>query len=67
MNYQKDREVFNIGGFRGIDTENPQDKVATFRATSGKNFQIDANSLKTRPALINDVVYAVDGNIVGIF
>ncbi|HPW95866.1 MAG TPA: hypothetical protein PK557_02705, partial [Paludibacteraceae bacterium] len=67
MSYQKDREIFNIGGFRGLDTENPKDKVAPFRATNGKNFQIDSNALKTRPGLINDKVYNVDGNIVGMF
>ena len=67
MSYQKDREIFNIGGFRGLDTENPKDKVASFRATNGKNFQIDSNALKTRPGLINDKVYNVDGNIIGMF
>ena len=60
-------KFFNIGGFRGLDTENPKDKVESFRATNGKNFQIDSNSLKTRPGLINDKVYNVDGNIIGMF
>ncbi len=65
--YHKERKIFNIGGFRGLDTENKPDKVEPFRATSGKNFIIENDSLKTRPSLVNEKIYPVDGNIIGSF
>lgn len=65
--YHKERKIFNIGGFRGLDTENKPDKVEPFRATSGKNFIIENESLKTRPSLVNEKIYSVDGNILGSF
>lgn len=65
--YHKERKIFNIGGFRGLDTENKPDKVEPFRATSGKNFIIENDSLKTRPSLVNEKIYSVDGNIIGSF
>jgi hypothetical protein len=47
----KDRKVFSISKFRGLDKENKLLKVASFRATNGKNFIIDSSTLKTRPAI----------------
>lgn len=46
----KDRKVFGLKGFRGLDTENKPLKVAPFRAVDGKNFIIDSETLKTRPS-----------------
>ena len=50
MAQQKQREIFNIGGFRGLDTENSLDTVEKYRAVDGYNFQIASNKLKTRPS-----------------
>lgn len=68
MAQQKQREIFNIGGFRGLDTENSLDKVEKFRAVDGYNFQIEANKLKTRPGLVNDKHFIIGDNrhIVGV-
>lgn len=46
----KDRKIFGLRNFRGMDTENKPLKVAPFRAVDGKNFIIDSETLKTRPA-----------------
>jgi hypothetical protein len=46
----KDRKIFSLQQFRGLDKENKPLKVAPFRATDGYNFIIDSNVLKTRPA-----------------
>jgi hypothetical protein len=53
---QKQRRVFAISNFRGIDKENKPLKVQPFRATDGKNFIIDSNTLKTRPSFEMDTV-----------
>lgn len=47
----KDRKVFSLSQFRGLDKENKPIKVAPFRATDGYNFMIDSGTLKTRPAI----------------
>lgn len=46
----KDRKVYGLVNFRGLDKENKPLKVAPFRASDGKNFIIDSETLKTRPA-----------------
>lgn len=51
---QKQRRVFAVSGFRGLDKENKPLKVQPFRATDGKNFIIDSNTLKTRPSFEMD-------------
>ena len=61
---QKQRRVFAISNFRGIDKENKPLKVQPFRATDGKNFIIDSNTLKTRPSFEMDTepsFYLADG------
>lgn len=47
----KERKVFALKDFRGLDKENKLLKVAPFRAADGYNFLIDSNTLKTRPSL----------------
>lgn len=49
----KERKVFEIGNFRGIDKESKPLKVASFRASDGYNFIIDSETLKTRPAFVS--------------
>jgi hypothetical protein len=46
----KERKIFPINNFRGLDKENKPLKVAPYRASDGKNFVIDSKTLKTRPA-----------------
>lgn len=45
----KERKVFSIDKFRGLDTENKPLKTAPYRASSGENFMLDSDALKTRP------------------
>jgi len=47
----KDRKIYALNNFRGLDKENKPLKVASFRATEGKNFVIDSKTLKTRQAV----------------
>jgi len=47
----KEKKVFSINNFRGLDKENKLLKVANFRASDGQNFIIDSETLKTRPAI----------------
>ncbi len=47
----KEKKVFSIKNFRGLDKENKLLKVADFRASDGENFVIDSETLKTRPAI----------------
>lgn len=47
---QKQKNVFAISGFRGLDKENKPLKVQPFRATDGHNFILDSDTLKTRPS-----------------
>jgi hypothetical protein len=64
---QKTRNVFAISNFRGIDKENKPLKVQPFRATDGKNFIIDSNTLKTRPSFEMDTepsFYLEDGEFL---
>lgn len=47
----KDRKLFPFKNFLGLDTENKNLKVSTFRASAGHNFIIDSGTLKTRHAV----------------
>lgn len=47
----KQRNLFALKNFRGLDKENKLLKVEPYRATDGFNFKIDSNVLKTRPSL----------------
>ena len=40
MGYQKDREVFNLGGFKGLDTENAKIKLRLFAQLMEKTFKL---------------------------
>ena len=46
----KDRKIYGLVNFRGLDKENKPLKVSPFRAVDGENFIIDSETLKTRPA-----------------
>lgn len=50
MNDVKQRKVFSLNNFRGLDKESKPLKVEPFRAADGTNFLIDSNTLKTRPS-----------------
>ena len=44
----KERKVYGINNFRGLDTENKPLKVESYRAVDGHNFELDSDILKTR-------------------
>ena len=46
----KERKIYGLVNFRGLDKENKPLKVSPFRAVDGENFIIDSETLKTRPA-----------------
>lgn len=46
----KERKIYGLVNFRGLDKENKPLKVSPFRAADGENFIIDSETLKTRPA-----------------
>lgn len=50
----KERKVYGLTNFRGLDKESKLLKVSPFRASGGKNFIIDSDTLKTRPAFKYD-------------
>jgi len=50
----KQRKVFAMRNFLGLDKENKALKVAPFRASDGYNFQIDSQTLKTREGFVID-------------
>ena len=60
----KDRKIFSLKNFRGLDKENKPLKVAPFRASDGYNFIIDSDTLKTRPAfrLQNEIEFDLLNN-----
>lgn len=61
----KQRSVFALRNFRGLDKENKLLKVQPYRATDGYNFYIDSETLKTRPSfspLINPSFYLESGD-----
>jgi len=74
----KERKVFSIDKFRGLDTENKPLKTAPYRASSGENFMLDSDALKTRagfkyytkPFLDDDIIiidfYFFDGVVLYI-
>jgi hypothetical protein len=51
----KQKSVFALRNFRGLDKENKLLKVQPFRATDGYNFFIDSETLKTRPSFSSKV------------
>ena len=44
----KEKKVFSIKNFRGLDKENKLLKVADFRASDGENFEIGRASCRER-------------------
>ncbi len=50
MDAVKSKKVFAVKDFRGLDKENKPLKVDVFRASDGKNFIIDSQTLKSRPS-----------------
>jgi len=46
----KERRVFSLSNFRGLDTESKPIKVLKNRASEGKNFYSDSLTIKSRPA-----------------
>lgn len=66
----KDRKVYGLVNFRGLDKENKPLKVSPFRAADGKNFIIDSETLKTRPAfkyLQTPLKTLEDNNIIDFY
>ena len=53
----KDKNVFSLNNFVGLDKENKPLKVELFRASDGENFIIDSNTLKTRPGIVQNRLY----------
>lgn len=47
----KDRKLYSLKNFRGIDKENKPLKVEPFRAADGNDFILDSGTIKTRPAI----------------
>ena len=56
----KQRKVFAMRNFLGLDKENKALKVAPFRASDGYNFQIDSQTLKTREGFVIDSYIEAD-------
>lgn len=56
----KQRKVFAMRNFLGLDKENKPLKVAPFRASDGYNFQIDSETLKTREGFVIDSFIETD-------
>jgi hypothetical protein len=56
----KQRKVFAMQNFLGLDKENKPLKVAPFRASDGYNFEIDSQTLKTRKAFVVDQYIKAD-------
>lgn len=56
----KQRKVFAMRNFLGLDKENKPLKVAPFRASDGYNFQIDSETLKTRDGFVIDSYIEAD-------
>ena len=56
----KQRKVFAMRNFLGLDKENKPLKVASFRASDGYNFQIDSETLKTREGFVIDSFIEAD-------
>lgn len=59
----KERKVFSIKNFRGIDTTSDVTKVVIERATAGKNFELHSGSFKTRPATKENEIIATQYDI----
>lgn len=56
----KQRKVFAMQNFLGLDKENKPLKVAPFRASDGYNFEIDSQTLKTRKGFVVDEYIKAD-------
>jgi hypothetical protein len=56
----KQRKIFSMRNFLGLDRENKPLKVAPFRASDGYNFEIDSNTLKTREGFVIDSFIETD-------
>lgn len=63
----KDRKIFSINEFRGLDTESKQLKVSPARATLGENFVIDSGTLKTRKGFVTtrEIILSEGEKILG--
>lgn len=57
-------KTYSVSSFRGLDKENKLIKVEPFRAADGKNFIIDSNTLKTRPAIkyVDEIPFTIEEN-----
>lgn len=60
----KQKNVYSVDVFRGLDKENKLTKVEPFRASDGKNFIIDSDTLKTRPAVkySDEIPFTIESN-----
>lgn len=56
----KNRKLFVMQNFLGLDKENKPLKVAPFRASDGYNFEIDSQTLKTREGFVVDSYIEAD-------
>ena len=67
----KSRKVKSYSGFRGLDLENRENKVAPFRASGGYNFKLESDMLRTRPAMVGykdlPFILAEDEILVGFY
>lgn len=65
----KERKIYTINDFKGLDTENKQTKVSPARATKGENFVIDSNTIKTRKGLITakEILLQANEKILGSY
>jgi hypothetical protein len=60
----KGLKTYSVPVFRGLDKENKLLKVAPFRAADGKNFILDSDTLRTRPAIkySDEIPFALEQN-----
>ena len=63
----KDRKIFSINEFRGLDTESKQLKVSPARATLGENFVIESGTLRTRKGFVTtrEIILGEEEKILG--
>ena len=60
----KNLKTYSVPVFRGLDKENKLLKVEPFRAADGKNFIIDSDTLRTRPAVkyTDEIPFVIEEN-----
>ena len=60
----KDLKTYSVPTFRGLDKENKLLKVEPFRAADGKNFIIDSDTLRTRPAIkyVDEIPFTIEAD-----